>query len=868
MATGGAVGGNAVEGLLFARFGTRYLPQLYIGLGVLNLLSVLAGTAMVARGNRGRLYVRLLLAMALVLIVERLVLGAGFVWFYPVLWLAMCGMGNLQGLIAWGFAGLVCDMRQAKRLFPLFAAGAVLAAIVGGLATPPLVALLHAENMLLVWSVLLIIAVGLGTLLVRKIAAEPPPDPDASFIRDIRQGFDAVVRSRMLTWLAVGAVLFSLLYFSLSFPFARAAALQYPNPDRLAGFLGIFQAISTGSALVLGLVFANRFFGRFGLMTGVLVFPFIYVLGFAILAARPEFPILVGFRFLQMTWLWGIAGTAFHATFNAIPSERRDQARSFVDGIGTQAGTILAGLVLIAGQLALSNQELYVLGAAIAMLTVVAAWLARRQYRPALFDALRAGQPDVFIAEEKPFGGFARDAAAMEVATAGLSDPDPRIRRVAAEVIANSDDDTARSRLLDVLSDPDPQVRVAVIRGVGPEWRRARAALDDSDAEVRCIAAATLLRNGESEPAGSVLKAICESDDDEIRRLAISCLGPESLDRLETGLDDVAPRVRRAAAAGLAKAAPERACDEILAGRHEQLLLDELEEVPEHRRKAVRAYTEEKAAVARRLMRLAQSSALAGRGEADALLTESLRRTAESSALLAFSAVRLLSNPGRLQAAIAGLRSRDSEQRANALEMLDAAEPALVRPLLPIWEPAPVGRPADGWLDEVLADNDEWLRACAELVDATSSRSVKTLATLPLMERVLFLRKVALFEELAPSDLKHVAAIATERVYPDASKLVRQGDSGDELYIIVSGRVRVLTDGQPVAARSAGDFIGEMAILTREPRSATVVAEGDVRVLCVEQRQFEVMLRDRPEIGLAVIKTLAQRLRERPSAGV
>jgi hypothetical protein len=267
-------------------------------------------------------------------------------------------------------------------------------------------------------------------------------------------------------------------------------------------------------------------------------------------------------------------------------------------------------------------------------------------------------------------------------------------------------------------------------------------------------------------------------------------------------------------------------------------------------------------------MRLAQSSASAGRGEANALLTESLRRKAEHSAFLAFSAVRLLSSPARLQAAIAGLRSRDTEQRANALEMLEAAEPTLVRPLLPIWEPVSGGRPADGWLDEILADNDDWLRACAELVVATSSRSVKTLPTLPLMERVMFLRKVALFEELAPSDLKQVAAIANERVYPDASKLVKQGDSGDELYIIVSGKVRVLTDGQPVAVRSAGDVVGEMAILTREPRMATLVADGDVRVLCVEQRQFEVMLRDRPEIGLAVIKTLAQRLRERRNARV
>src|ERR1700730_11911144 len=146
MAAGGSVGGNAVEALLFTRFGTQSLPQLYIGLGVLNVLAAIAGSAIIARGNRGRFYVRLPLAMALVLVVARLVLAADLSWFYPVLWLLMCAIGTAQALIAWGLAGLVCDTRQAKRLFPLLAASTVLAAVLGGIATPILVTALPAEN--------------------------------------------------------------------------------------------------------------------------------------------------------------------------------------------------------------------------------------------------------------------------------------------------------------------------------------------------------------------------------------------------------------------------------------------------------------------------------------------------------------------------------------------------------------------------------------------------------------------------------------------------------------------------------------------------------------------------------------------------
>ena len=130
------------------------------------------------------------------------------------------------------------------------------------------------------------------------------------------------------------------------------------------------------------------------------------------------------------------------------------------------------------------------------------------------------------------------------------------------------------------------------------------------------------------------------------------------------------------------------------------------------------------------------------------------------------------------------------------------------------------------------------------------------------MDKVLFLRKVSLFDEVSPADLKQVAALASERVYPEAAELVRQGDPGDELYIIVKGKVLVMMNARQVAVRSIGDCVGEMAILTREPRSATLIADSEVRVLCIERRDFQAMLRDRPEIGLALTKTLAQRLRE------
>jgi len=65
-----------------------------------------------------------------------------------------------------------------------------------------------------------------------------------------------------------------------------------------------------------------------------------------------------------------------------------------------------------------------------------------------------------------------------------------------------------------------------------------------------------------------------------------------------------------------------------------------------------------------------------------------------------------------------------------------------------------------------------------------------------------------------------------------------------------------------VARRHPGDYVGEMAIISREPRIATLIADGAVRVLCISQKQFEGIMRERPEISLAVMRILCQRLKE------
>lgn len=147
----------------------------------------------------------------------------------------------------------------------------------------------------------------------------------------------------------------------------------------------------------------------------------------------------------------------------------------------------------------------------------------------------------------------------------------------------------------------------------------------------------------------------------------------------------------------------------------------------------------------------------------------------------------------------------------------------------------------------------------------------ETLMTLPLVERVLFLRRVPLFTDLSPQDLVPIATIASEHSYGEGDTIAEQGDPGDEMHIIVTGYVMVILrepggHQQVLAVRSAGDVIGEMAVITSGPRMASLAAKGPVRLLSIGRREFEALLRERPETSLALMRVLCQRLADRGAA--
>ena len=103
--------------------------------------------------------------------------------------------------------------------------------------------------------------------------------------------------------------------------------------------------------------------------------------------------------------------------------------------------------------------------------------------------------------------------------------------------------------------------------------------------------------------------------------------------------------------------------------------------------------------------------------------------------------------------------------------------------------------------------------------------------------------------------------VARVRRFAPGSTLVRAGDSGRSFFVLLDGTAKVLRGGARVRRLGSGDYFGEMALLDGAPRSADVVAEGEVLALTIDRAGFTKLLRAEPALAQALLRTLAARLR-------
>ena len=127
-------------------------------------------------------------------------------------------------------------------------------------------------------------------------------------------------------------------------------------------------------------------------------------------------------------------------------------------------------------------------------------------------------------------------------------------------------------------------------------------------------------------------------------------------------------------------------------------------------------------------------------------------------------------------------------------------------------------------------------------------------------EKVELIKQAPLFAHCSKRELQEIASIADEIDLREGTVLTQEGAPGREFFVLLDGTADVMKNGRRVNTLGAGDFFGEIALVSDTPRTATVTATSPVRALVVTDRSFRRLLEDSPSIQSKVLKALAERL--------
>ena len=519
--------------------------------------------------------------------------------------------------------------------------------------------------------------------------------------------------------------------------------------------------------------------------------------------------------------------------------------------------------------------------------------------------------PGVRVAALEALASLGGPPTAAAAAEACLVDPDARVREAAVRTLGAVARDPAAifaiPRIDDLTEDPDPNVRAAMAClfgsvGLDSDAEAIIAALlDGTDDDERAAGLRAMRRLGRPVPAG-IAGSLLADPSPRVRAAAFDAIagsgeaGAWTAEAL-AALDDESRLVRIAAArllGGLDRVpAGLLAVLERGSARAQDAALDALDAHGPEVREGIIAWMLGRIDRAAGLRRARLGSTVAagtiaanmpgGQSSTDgapvanatasteipigfllSVLAARERRAEE----LALRALVVLGAPDAGGVVRRCLRSRDPETRAQAIEALDSMgdrrlSGALVRLVELDVHNVPTGTAS---VTRLVDDDDPWISRLARRCIEGGPGVPETGRTIGDLETMLVLRRVPLFEGLDPEDLQRVAMHAVERLYPAGEALVREGDLGNELVVIVEGTVRVVRaepDGSERLIRryESGDHIGELAVLREAPRAATVIAEGDgVRGLVIGGDGLRAILRERPDAAMAMLATLAERI--------
>jgi HEAT repeat protein len=560
-------------------------------------------------------------------------------WVYFLLYNVVLAYGSVLYTSWMVYLSGHYDLQEAKRIVPFVTSGQLLGAVLGGGSVALCAPRIGTANVLFLWCGALVGVAGVVWWMAHRFttldtesrqskrSTKPP-----GLWQNLQQGMTFLRTSSLVLATTVVTILTLLALQLFEYEYSKIFARVYPQPADLAAFLGLFDSLTTLTALLLQWFVIPFCIRRFRVQGTNVLFPYALAVAFGGMLLTPTLMTAMGGRFTRMGLLPSLRATSLNLMLNAVPRKMAARVRSFNTGVAVPVGQGLGAVLLVT----LKGLGIPPLFPAIGLLVAAGVvWFAHRQnraYGEALVGLLRDGQIHLLDLDDRNIRHL--DAAAVaaiserlrearsdapqdvpEMASAheemqltaiallqAIGSPAacaalqqqipfarPRVTAAALQAMAATGDGAAVGCLRLYLHDPQAQIRLAALTGLqqlgDPTLHdQAVAALDDPDASVRAAALAVVLATPTSSattPAQQVWHAMLTSPDTTTRMAALAILprvpvAPEPA-HLYQALGHADLDIRRAALRVLAQLAAERRVTQVDAALLVALQDDDME---------------------------------------------------------------------------------------------------------------------------------------------------------------------------------------------------------------------------------------------------------------------------------------------------
>lgn len=593
-------GDTAVRAAFLTQVGVESLSWFFMIRAPATVIGFAIYVAVADRISNTRLLLAILLLASVGIVVGLVLLAVGQPMLaYPLLFvLRFVPLMDIFAVHWFTYVSGFYDTRASKRIIPVLETAGLLGAIVAGSTTGMLAGspIVGTPGIVGLWLLSMLVVAGLAVALPRLVARPPASggvqrvqtpitarlvidDQPTSYLGNIRQGYQYVVGSAFLRWLAAATLLLLLLLPLLEYATSQLLLEQLQTQEAITGFTGWVVLVANLLILPVQLVLISRIIGRLGLANATLIFPFgLLAIALTLVAPLATTVALPSTAVLAIVALVYFGRNDFYVSFgypligllyNAVPLRVKGRARAFINGLLGPLGMFCAGLLLLTPLRSIAWMLAALIGVA-ALAYALISFVISRQYSRALvrllaeedlsfllqqqespvmvtdpatlvllqerLDASTSHEFTIFMARfiSQVAGGEALPMLAKIARTTDAAS----VRVAVLDTLIASDvrSDAVRQLYTDFLSDAHPRVRQAAIAGLehldGPrDWQfiaRALAMVVDPEAAVRLQILAALARSGTlyNHPAASAtLDQLLTSADPQQRSQGLDILG-------------------------------------------------------------------------------------------------------------------------------------------------------------------------------------------------------------------------------------------------------------------------------------------------------------------------------------------------------